>query len=348
MKILLVDDNSGDRALLKYLLKKLPATESVREARTIANALRYLKREPPDVVLLDYRLPGIEHLEGLDMVRNIDPLVPIVLVTAFGSQQLSSSAKSAGADEFIQKQWITAEQLQQAIDNAISKSSSRIHEASRQRSLEHIAHVLAPDREADVCSLLEQRGAVSGGGDFERNVDRLIDAAGGVELLMNQLTALRKPDTPTAVEQLVDIEQLVRETIAVVRRTESASRVSVDIRKLPVIKTNRELLRQIVQQLTSNALKYNRSKRPILTVSYQQADGRHMLRFIDNGIGVAEHEQESIFKPFVRLHDQSEFTGAGLGLAICRKNTALLEGQLSISSTIGRGSTFTLSLPIKS
>jgi len=50
MKILLVDDNSGDRALLKYLLKKLPATESVREARTIANALRYLKREPPDVI----------------------------------------------------------------------------------------------------------------------------------------------------------------------------------------------------------------------------------------------------------------------------------------------------------
>ena len=281
------------------------------------------------------------------MVRNIDPLVPIVLVTAFGSQQLGSSAKSAGADEFVQKQWITAEQLQQAIDSAISKSRSRIHDASRQRSLEHIAHVLAPDREADVCSLLEQRGATSGGGDFERNVDRLIDAAGGVELLMKQLTALRKPDTPIGTKQLVDVEQLVRETVAVVQRTESATQVTVDIRKLPVINTNRELLRQIVQQLTSNALKYNRNKRPILTVSYQQADGKHMLRFIDNGIGVAEHEQESIFKPFVRLHEQSEFTGAGLGLAICRKNAALLEGQLTITSTVGKGSTLTLSLPLK-
>lgn len=345
MNILLVDDNSGDRALLKYLLKKLPATKTVTEARTIANALRHLKREAPDVVLLDYRLPGVAHLEGLDMVRNIDPLVPIVLVTAFGSQQLGNSAKSAGADEFIQKQWITAEQLQQAIESAIDRARSRIQDASRERDLEQIAHVLSPEKPTDVCGLLEQRAAVSGN-DFERNVDRLIDAAGGADLLLKQLAALRQTDTSVSEMQLVDLEQLVRETVAVVRRTENATHATVDIRKLPIISSNRELLRQIIQQLTSNALKYNRNKKPILTVSYQQADGMHLLRFIDNGIGVAEHELENIFKPFVRLHDQSEFAGGGLGLAICRKNAALLEGQLTINSTVGKGSTLTLSLPV--
>ena len=97
--------------------------------------------------------------------------------------------------------------------------------------------------------------------------------------------------------------------------------------------------------LLGNAIKYNRSSHPQVKVSCQSHGGYHEIIVQDNGIGMSDEDVKNIFKPFVRLHGDSEFTGTGLGLAICEKNARRLGGSLRAESEPGVGSAFILTLP---
>ena len=76
-------------------------------------------------------------------------------------------------------------------------------------------------------------------------------------------------------------------------------------------------------------------------------EGYFEIRVEDNGIGFDEQYLSRIFKPFERLHGQSEYEGSGMGLAICRKIVLRHGGEISARSTKGNGATFLITLPEK-
>lgn len=103
-----------------------------------------------------------------------------------------------------------------------------------------------------------------------------------------------------------------------------------------------EILYIILQNLVNNGLKYNKSEKPRVTISSSKNTDYTFIRISDNGIGIKEQFYKNIFEPFVRLVGESEFKGSGLGLAIVNRLVQQLDGEISIDSTIGKGSTFTL------
>lgn len=108
-------------------------------------------------------------------------------------------------------------------------------------------------------------------------------------------------------------------------------------------------IRQVVGNLLSNAIKFTEEGRVVLLVSLQKtAPTKYQLSVVvsDSGTGIPKEEQEKIFGEFTRLSNTEEVEGFGLGLSITRKLISLMNGTLSLESTMGKGSDFTLALPL--
>jgi signal transduction histidine kinase len=107
-------------------------------------------------------------------------------------------------------------------------------------------------------------------------------------------------------------------------------------------------MRQLLQNLVGNALKYRRTdKPPVVRISCSSPDRQHCtITVADNGIGFNQEYAEKIFKMFERLHGRMEYEGSGIGLAVCRKIVERHGGTIAATSTAGQGATFTVTLPV--
>jgi chemotaxis family two-component system sensor kinase Cph1 len=136
------------------------------------------------------------------------------------------------------------------------------------------------------------------------------------------------------------------------------ARGTVSAAPLPVVMCDAAQIRQVLQNLISNAVKYRHANRPlVVTIRAEQrpaeANARLadlptlVLQVEDNGIGFDERHREQIFKPFERLHSAEDYAGSGLGLAICRQVVDRHGGSITASSRPGEGSVFTVILPLR-
>ncbi|HEX2640569.1 MAG TPA: ATP-binding protein, partial [Pyrinomonadaceae bacterium] len=131
----------------------------------------------------------------------------------------------------------------------------------------------------------------------------------------------------------------------------------VDVLELPTIEADPLQMRQLLQNLIGNALKFHRGGvAPIIKVSghlntegkkNRRSNGLCEIRVEDNGIGFDEKYLDRIFTPFQRLHGRGEYEGTGIGLAVCRKIVERHGGTLTATSRSGEGSTFIVTLPTK-
>lgn len=121
---------------------------------------------------------------------------------------------------------------------------------------------------------------------------------------------------------------------------------SVEWDALPVISGERSLIRILMQNLVANAIKFSRpSVAPIVRVSAVDTGDFWELRIQDNGIGIPQAKLEKVFELFQRLNTRKEFDGTGLGLATCRKIVELHNGRIWVTSELGKGSCFHVTLP---
>ncbi|MFK7931882.1 MAG: ATP-binding protein, partial [Saprospiraceae bacterium] len=116
---------------------------------------------------------------------------------------------------------------------------------------------------------------------------------------------------------------------------------------LPSVFANRSSIVLLFQNLLENAIKYNQSDVPTVKISSQKQVGSFSIVIEDNGIGISQEYHDEIFVMFARLHSQQTYEGTGLGLATCKKIVDQLNGTISLSSEINKGSVFTINLPLQ-
>jgi signal transduction histidine kinase len=123
---------------------------------------------------------------------------------------------------------------------------------------------------------------------------------------------------------------------------------------LPTVYGNRTRLLEVLSNLVSNGLKYNRSPRPTVVVRAAAAaeidpevlgEGEVCVAVRDNGVGIPAEYLEQVFEPFKRLHSSAEYEGTGIGLTIVRKAVRSMDGRIWVRSEVGRGTTFYVVLP---
>jgi signal transduction histidine kinase len=115
------------------------------------------------------------------------------------------------------------------------------------------------------------------------------------------------------------------------------------------LSSDRQKVKQILLNLLSNALKFTREGSITITARRLAKERLATLSVIDTGIGVAPADQERIFEDFRQLDNSPTraYGGTGLGLSICRRLAQMLDGRISVESEMGKGSTFTLTLPLQ-
>lgn len=115
--------------------------------------------------------------------------------------------------------------------------------------------------------------------------------------------------------------------------------------KLPVVSGHQPTLEMLLQNLLSNAIKYIApDTQPEIIISSREVVGEYQIKIQDNGIGINEKHQQSIFKIFERLHTREDYPGTGIGLAIAAKAVKLHRGRLWFESEVGAGTSFFFSI----
>jgi signal transduction histidine kinase len=146
------------------------------------------------------------------------------------------------------------------------------------------------------------------------------------------------------------LKDLVAEVLAEVEPIISRSQLAVTSQlapDLPQLKTDRQKVKQIVINFLTNAIKFTPHGAVDVRTGYAPDPDEISISVVDTGIGISSEDRERIFEDF-RQADSSptrEYTGAGLGLAICRRLAGMLDGRILLDSDVGRGSTFTLIVP---
>lgn len=145
---------------------------------------------------------------------------------------------------------------------------------------------------------------------------------------------------PVKIDPL--LQQVESDLSALLNRTDG--RIHCD--SLRMVMADESLLRIVLKNLVSNGLKFSRrGVPPVVRITVEERDGQHHVHVSDNGIGIAQEHQHDIFDMFKRLHTRKQYEGSGLGLSVCRRIAQLHGGSVSVQSTPGEGSRFTLHLP---
>jgi signal transduction histidine kinase len=191
-------------------------------------------------------------------------------------------------------------------------------------------------------------GLGEGGRDY---LERMQNASIRMQALIQGLLTYSRVTSRPEPFSSVSLTSLVQEVVSdlTVRIEQTGGRVEVG--ELPVIEASPYQIRQLFQNLLSNALKFRREEQPLIRVHGNRVNNptEQWVKIMveDNGIGFDEKYLDRIFQPFQRLHGRSHYEGTGIGLAICRKIVERHYGTITAKSTPGRGSTFIITFPVK-
>jgi len=173
--------------------------------------------------------------------------------------------------------------------------------------------------------------------------------------IINDLLDLARIESgkmPVQLERVV-LQELIDEVMTEVEPLIDGTKLSVTRNispEVPEIHTDRQKVKQIVLNLLSNALKFTPHGSVSIRLDYEPGKEWISVAVADTGIGISEDNQKTIFEAFQQADSSyaRRTGGTGLGLTICRRLASILDGQITLVSKLGEGSTFTLVLPRQS
>ncbi len=173
-----------------------------------------------------------------------------------------------------------------------------------------------------------------------------IESATHMQELIDDLLIYSRLGEDGAKDEEVDVNAIVDYVESNLMETIAKSNARIIRNDLPCFMGNPVRFSRIVQNLLSNALKYQaEGNTPTISISAVDLENTWLFSIKDNGIGMENEYREQIFLPFKRLHGRSQFKGTGLGLAICRRIIESMGGLIWVESELNLGSSFSFTMP---
>jgi signal transduction histidine kinase len=255
------------------------------------------------------------------------------------------------------------ERMTQVLEERVRERTSELHTANTalrhsNRELEQFASVASHDLQEPLRKIeaFGDRLKINRDTLNEQSrdyLDRILSSASRMRKLINDLLAFARVATRAQPFRSVDLRQVAREVVGDLEGRIQQVDGQVELGELPQIDADPLQVRQLLQNLIANGLKFHRPDvKPMVRVNARrlEVDGQPPsveLSVADNGIGFEEQYLDRIFVVFQRLHGRTEFEGTGIGLAICRKIVERHGGTITACSRLGEGSTFIVTLPVE-
>jgi signal transduction histidine kinase len=374
--ILAIDDNPSDLEILRRLVKRIPEWNVEFTICTEAmDGLALLERTPVDVVLVDYRLGAINGIQLLEVIRRTGFLGVIIVLTGQGDERLAAEAIRSGAADYMPKSDLTVASLRRIVDNALEKSRLQIALTEHRRRLERANQDLQ-EKNQEIQSFYhtlshELKTPLTAAREF---VAILIDGLAGsltptqIEYLgyvkegcdqmtncLNDILDITRMETGrfSIRPSLQSLPTLVRRAVAGFSNRARAAGIALEPRftpDLPEVTIDPLRITQVVSNLIDNGLKFTPEggRVDIDVRMHPETKDWIQVSVSDTGKGIEKDHLPHIFERLYQVRDGSEQSrmGLGLGLFICREIVRLHGGDLTVTSQLGKGTTFTFSLPV--
>jgi PAS domain S-box-containing protein len=184
-------------------------------------------------------------------------------------------------------------------------------------------------------------------GDAKEYMDFAVEGASRAQELINDLLEFSRVGRRTRAFERVDCESALSLALANLDVTIIESGAAVTHGPLPEVSGDASELCRLFQNLLSNAIKFRRRDKPSIRVESTRQRSEWLFSVRDDGIGIAPHQFERIFRIFQRLHVRSKYPGTGVGLAICKKVVEHHGGRIWVESEPGKGSVFFFTIPVR-
>jgi len=177
-------------------------------------------------------------------------------------------------------------------------------------------------------------------------LERTVDAAHRMQGLIEDLLTYTRISGAVPPFENVPLNIILTEVLSTYQETITELNVQIEIGDLPVVPGITFQLRQLLDNLIGNALKYyDKNKTPHIIIRSIPDNGKHKITVQDNGIGFEPKNCKKIFEMFERLHGRESYPGTGIGLALCQRIVHNHQGSITATAQVGEGATFTITLP---
>ncbi|MBF0189170.1 MAG: HAMP domain-containing protein [Magnetococcales bacterium] len=182
--------------------------------------------------------------------------------------------------------------------------------------------------------------------DADEFIDFIFEGATRMQHLINALLAYSRIHTHAQPHEPVSLETVLEDILQNLSMAiQKAGAKVIRDRPLPTIMGDAVQMGQLLQNLISNAIKFQSDNPPRIQIDAQEKPEGWTIRVKDNGIGLDEQYKERIFAIFQRLHTRDEYEGTGIGLAVCKRIVEQHHGSIQVTSSLGTGATFSIDLP---
>jgi PAS domain S-box-containing protein len=218
--------------------------------------------------------------------------------------------------------------------------------------LQQFAYVASHDLQeplrmvASYLQLLERRYKDRLDADANEFIQYAVDGAGRMQTLINDLLAYSRVGTQGKPFKLTDYADILKRALLQLKISiEETGAVITHDAPLPHIMADESQLTQVLQNLVSNAIKFQGEQVPHIHVGAKHIEGEWVFSVKDQGIGMDPQYKDRIFLIFQRLHNRTEYKGTGIGLAICKRIIERHGGRIWVESELDQGSTFYFTIP---
>lgn len=361
-RILAVDDTRDNLILVQTILESEGYEINLVTDGTAA--LQQVEQAPPDLILLDVMMPGMDGYEVTRRIRNNPELsyIPILLITAFHESSVVEGL-DAGADDFIRKPFDTDELLARVRSLLRLKHSiDEQQKMTRQREdfVSRLTHdlrtpLVAADR---MLSLFDQETFCKISPEMKQAIAVMIRSNQNLMQMVNTLLEVYRFEAgkKTLNWDDCDLREIAEEVVSELTPLASEKNLTlkIDLHNLEqlgdnagVVLGDRLELRRVLNNLIGNAIKFTDTggiEIRIFETSATTTDKDGVtIEVADTGYGIAPEDQGTIFERF--RQGRNKRSGSGLGLHLSRRIVEAHSGTIKVTSELGKGSTFTVQLP---
>ena len=221
------------------------------------------------------------------------------------------------------------------------------------QELEKFAYVVSHDLQAPLRSLSMFTQLFSQ--EYQEHLDNqadeyisyISDSAARMQTLIKDLLAYSRAGKNEQTWILVNLEDILNQIMVNLQSHIAENNAKIIVKNLPTLVANPIEIKQLLQNLITNGIKFCSEANPIIEIDTQSQKYQWLISVKDNGIGIEPQYTHQIFQIFQRLHSQDKYPGSGIGLAICQKIVEHYGGNIWVESSREEGSTFYFTLPKK-